>query len=99
MEVEFANAKLKRLSKDSDDDFGFPADVVRAYRKRILYINSIKDERDLYVMKSLHFEKLKGKRSHQRSIKINDQWRLVLEIKAGNPKNKVLVVGIEDYHK
>ncbi len=49
-------------------------------------------------MRSLRFERLKGKRAHQHSMRLNDQWRLILEISKGNPENMVFVVGIEDYH-
>lgn len=49
-------------------------------------------------MRSLNFEKLKGSRSHQHSMRINQQWRLILELKQANPKNVVVVVAIEDYH-
>ena len=31
-------------------------------------------------MKSMRFEKLKGARSHQFSLRLQDQWRLILEI-------------------
>jgi proteic killer suppression protein len=58
------------------------------------------DERMFYTMKSLHFEKLEGKRSHQRSMRLNKQWRLILEIEEvkGDPGNTVVVISIEDYH-
>jgi proteic killer suppression protein len=61
-------------------------------------IRSAMDERDFYALKSLRFEKLQGKRQHQRSIRINDQWRLILEIVGEAPKKTVWIIGIEDYH-
>lgn len=48
-------------------------------------------------MKSLHYEKLKGKRSHQRSMRLNDQFRLIVEIEEANGRT-VVVISIEDYH-
>ena len=94
----FANAALGKLETDRDFTAGFDVAIVRAYRKRMQQIRAADDERDLYVLKSLHFEKLKGNRAHQRSIRLNDQWRLILEIIAGRPKNRIRVCGIEDYH-
>ena len=41
---------------------------------------------------------LKGARAHQRSMRLNDQWRLILEIIPGRPKNRIRVCAIEDYH-
>ena len=61
-------------------------------------IRSAPDERVFYGMKSLHFEKLQGKRSHQRSIRLNDQWRLIIEFEGKDPGKIVVVVSIEDYH-
>ncbi len=97
MEVRFADAGLDRLETDSSFDGGFSQAIVKAYRKRMQSIRAAPDERDFYAMRSLNFEKLKGPRS-QHSMRLNDQWRLILEME-GKGKNKVLVVvGIEDYH-
>jgi proteic killer suppression protein len=49
-------------------------------------------------MKSLHFEKLKGARSHQHSIRLNRQWRLIVELERSANGRLVIVVSIEDYH-
>jgi len=35
---------------------------------------------DLYAFKSLHFEKLSGDRSGQRSLRLNRQWRLIVTV-------------------
>jgi len=61
-------------------------------------IRAALDERDFYAQKSPHFEKLQGKRDHQRSMRINDQWRLIVEIMGEPPNKKVWIIGIEDYH-
>ena len=62
------------------------------------WIRSADDERDLYQLKSLHYEKLKGDRSHQRSMRLNDQFRLIVELEQNGPEKVVVVVAIEDYH-
>ena len=62
------------------------------------WIRSAEDERDFYGLKSLHYEKLKGSRSHQRSMRLNDQFRLIIELEQNAPENVVVVVAIEDYH-
>ena len=56
------------------------------------------DERDLYAMKSLHFEKLKGDRKDERSLRLNKQWRLIVKMISATPKNVVAILKIEDYH-
>jgi toxin HigB-1 len=98
MEVEFAEDELDRLETDSQFTAGLGREVVRGFRKAMQAIRAATDERDLYLLRGLHFEKLEGKRSHQRSIRINKQWRLVLEIVGAAPNKKIRVMCIEDYH-
>jgi len=98
MEIIFRNKDLDRLEVDSEFTAGFPREVVRAFRKRIQAIRSAADERDFYVFKSWHYEKLGGGRAHQRSLKLNNQWRLIIEIIPMKPSNVIEIVSIEDYH-
>jgi proteic killer suppression protein len=98
MEVEFDDPILERLERELQFIGGFSAEVVRAFRKRMQLLRDAVDERDLCQMKGAHFEKLKGDRSHQRSMRLNKQWRLVLVLVEASPVKTVRVVGIEDYH-
>jgi proteic killer suppression protein len=77
---------------------GLPQEVVRAYRRRMQQVRACSDERDLYAIKSLHFEKLKGNREGQHSIRLNLQWRLILEIRGDHPCKVIGIVEIADYH-
>jgi proteic killer suppression protein len=98
MDVEFADDDLQNLETDPEFTAGLSVALVRAFRKRLQFIRAAVDERAFYAMKSLHFEKLKGDRSHQYSMRLNDQWRLILEVKEARPKNVIKIIGIEDYH-
>ncbi len=98
MEVRFKAARYDRLETDPKYDAGFGEAVVRAYRKVVNLIRAATDERDIRAMKSLRMERLKGDRSHQVSLRLNDQWRLIIEIEPSKPKNRVVIIGIEDYH-
>lgn len=98
MEVEFGDSSLDRLESDAKFDAGFSQSIVKAFRKRMQTIRAAPDERTFYALKSLHFEKLNGNRSHQQSMKLNDQWRLVIELKGEGHNKVVLIVSIEDYH-
>jgi proteic killer suppression protein len=99
MDVEFADSSLDRLEVDAQFQAGHAAPVVRGFRKAMQAIRAAVDERDLYASKGLRFEKLKGNRRHQRSLRINQQWRLIIEIKEREKKHRVRVIGIEDYHR
>jgi len=98
MEVEFADPDLDRLETDPKFNARFSREIVRAFRKLMQVIRNAPDERVFYGMKSLHFEKLKGDREHQRSMRLNDQWRLIIELRPSSPKNVVVLIAIEDYH-
>ena len=89
---------MDRLETDESYDGGLSQALVKAFRKRMQFIRSANDERDFYAMKSLHFEKLKGKRAHQHSMRLNDQFRLILEFEESKTEKTVVVVAIEDYH-
>lgn len=49
------------------------------------------------AVKSLHYEKLKGNRKHQHSVRLTNQWRLIFEIQKVQNKY-ILIIDIEDYH-
>src|SRR5258708_40126473 len=98
MDVEFADTGLDRLETDQTFTMGLSAAIVKAYRRRIQGIRAARDVRDFYAMRSLNFEKLKGKRQHQYSMRLNDQFRLVVEIAELVEGKKIRIVGIEDYH-
>lgn len=102
MEVEFADPALRQLEIDEKFTASFSAAIVKAFRKRLQMIRAAQDVRDFYALKSLHFEKLKGDRKGQHSMRLNDQFRLILELAkrpAPEPeRTAVRIVSIEDYH-
>jgi proteic killer suppression protein len=72
--------------------------VIEKYRERVDLIASATDERDFRQLKALHFERLRGARSHQFSMRLNKQWRLILEFDRSGDPVIVDIVNIEDYH-
>jgi proteic killer suppression protein len=98
MDVTFKDQSLEQLEADPAFSGGFSDGVVKAYRKRMQQIRAATDERTFYAYKSLHFEKLRGDRDGQYSMRLNDQWRLVIELHGEAPRKVVHVVQIADYH-
>jgi len=99
MEVIFADDDLDKLEIDPNSILkNIPQGVVKAFRKRMQIIRAAPDERDFYKLKSLHFEKLKGGRKHQHPMRLNDQYRLIMELLEVNQRKVVKIIGIEDYH-
>jgi proteic killer suppression protein len=98
MDVRFRDGDYERLERDPTHSGGFDGAIVRPYRNRMHLIRQAVDERDLRAFKSWRFEKLKGARVHQYSIRLNDQWRLILEIEGDAPRKVIVVIRIEDYY-
>lgn len=98
MQVEFDDDDLDRLETDPQFTAGLSQEIVRAYRKRMQQIRAFRDERDFMQLKSLHFEKLKGDRQGQHSVRLNLQWRLILEIRGDHPCKVIGIIEIVDYH-
>lgn len=98
MEFEFDDDALKRLYVDPGLTGGQGPEVVRGFRKVMQVIRHASDERQLYAMRSLHFEKLLGDRKGQYSLRINKQWRLIVELRGSGRDKRVGIIEIVDYH-
>jgi proteic killer suppression protein len=99
VEFEFANRKLERLYTEEHGAKRYPDPVVDAFFAVMTAIVHANDERDLRALKHLHFEKLKGKRKHQRSLKLHGGYRLVVQLLEDPEGAYLLIEEIEDYHK
>ena len=97
MDFEITDSDLRRLAEGTSDG-AYPPGIGKVFRRRIQTIQAAPDERTFYPLRSLHFEKLKGKRAHERSMRLNDQYRLILEIEERPEGNRIIVKSIEDYH-
>jgi toxin HigB-1 len=63
-------------------------------RRKLRYLNNARSLVDLRVPPGNRLELLKGRRSGQYSIRINDQWRICFRWTAAGPDE----VEIVDYH-
>jgi toxin HigB-1 len=98
VQLHFVDKKLEKLYTDRDYTAKYGPNVVKAFRKVVGLIAYAENEQDLYRTKSLHYEKLKGDRRFQRSLRLNDQMRLIVEIVEGSSGTVIVIVDIEDYH-
>ena len=99
MEVEFEDDDLERLY--TEPDFRIPRmgpDLINQFRRKVGIVSAATDERDLRAMRSLRFEKLDGDRLGQSSIRLNDQWRLILHFYTRDDGRIAVVVEVVDYH-
>lgn len=96
--MEFEDDQLALVLTDRGHETGLGANLIQAVRRKLQFVIAATDERDLRNLKSLHYEKLKGDRAGQRSIRLNKQWRLVFRLDESVTPSKVIIIGVEDYH-
>ena len=99
MEVEHDDPDLEHLEKDAAYAGGLDRDIVRHFRRVMLLIRSVPNESELYKYPSRHFEKLKGDRRHQHSLKLNDKWRLIVEIAKRTSGNCLRIIEITNHYQ
>ncbi|MDJ0712756.1 MAG: type II toxin-antitoxin system RelE/ParE family toxin [Prochloraceae cyanobacterium] len=100
MRFSFKKKKIEKLYTEEKDAHKYPKNVVDNFFEIIAIIESIESEQDLYTFKGLRFEKLSGKRGNrgERSLRLNDQYRLIIILEIDEEGKYLLIVDIEDYH-
>jgi toxin HigB-1 len=98
MDVIFADPVLALIETDEAGKTKLPVAVIKSARRKLTVLRAAIDDRTLRNWKSLHHEKLKGDREGLRSIRLNDQFRMVFVLdESANPQTAT-IIGIEDYH-
>jgi proteic killer suppression protein len=98
MEIEYRDKRLALIPTDRAAETRLPVSVIKSLREKLIVISAAPDERTLRNWKSLHYEQLKGDRTGQRSIRLNNQFRLVLQVDDSHSPPKAILLGVEDYH-
>ena len=98
MQVEFKDKRLALIETTEAAQTRLPISVINSCRDKLHGIRNAPDERYLRNWRSLHYEKLHGDREGQRSIRLNDQFRLVFTLNTDCSPPMVTVLAIEDYH-
>jgi proteic killer suppression protein len=80
MNIEFDNAALEELyTSGATQDHQYkrlPKDIIKRYVKVVNYLKAARRLEDLFLIKSLHYEKKKGDLNGVDAVWINDQYRL-----------------------
>ena len=81
MNIEFADKALgDRYLTGSTNDKHYkrlPMDIVKRYIKVVTYLRGALRVEDLFLIKSLHYEKKEGNLKGVEAVWINDQYRLL----------------------
>ncbi len=99
MRFGFRHKRLEDLYTEERDARRYPDAVVQRFFDVIGTIAAAKDERDLYAIRGLRFEKLPGDRAGQHSLRLGDQWRLIVTLEDDDRGRCLVVEEIVDYHR
>jgi proteic killer suppression protein len=98
MRVEFADDALARICTSEAHRLGLPFAVIKGARRKLIQLEAARDERDIRNLKGLHYKKLHGDREGQRSVRINDQYRIVFTLSEGEKPPVITILEIGDTH-
>ena len=98
MEIVFADSDLAIIETDDAARTKLPIVVIKSARRKLTVLRAAVDDRCLRNWKSLHYEKLKGDREGQRSIRVNNKYRIVFELDSDSDPQIATILSIEDYH-
>jgi proteic killer suppression protein len=96
MRFNFVDQKLRTLYVTGKSRFS--DEIVHAFFRVMGHIDQAVDERDLRSLKGLRYEKLKGDRKGQYSVRLNKQFRLIVQPGQDSVGRVMNVLEIVDYH-
>ena len=89
----FANSEAESVFSDGKSK-KLPPDLLRRARRKLFAIDAAQRVEDLKMPPGNRLHVLKGNRSGQYSISVNDQWRICFTFKDGDAHD----VELCDYH-
>jgi proteic killer suppression protein len=73
----FRDGYLARFYRDDQHHKRLPAAITGSLYRRLQMLDAARSERDLRFPPGNHFEKLSGHLEDWRSLRVNQQWRLI----------------------
>ncbi len=98
MKIVFADETLELIETEEAGATRLPVAVIKSTRRKLAVLRAAIDDRSLRNWKSLHYEKLRGNRDGLRSIRLNDQYRMVFELDEKTNPQTITIISIGDYH-
>ncbi len=75
-----------------------PIAVIASAQRKLLQLEAAPDEMTLRGLAGLRYEKLRGDREGQHSVRLNDQWRLIFLLHDTTTPPTIEILEIADYH-
>jgi proteic killer suppression protein len=95
----FLDKKLEALYTHEKGAHRVDPAVLEAFFEVVAAVQAARDPQDLRALKSLHYEKLKGDRKSDRSLRLHKGWRLIVREKRDGQGIYIEIVEIDDYHR
>ena len=94
MIISFGNKQTEKIW-NGERDRKIPLEIQKTGRRKLRMLNNSQNISDLRIPPSNRLEKLSGNLKEFHSIRINNQWRIILKWNNNNSED----VQIIDYHK
>lgn len=94
MDIEFRDKTLSLVETDRAAETRLSVSIINSLRQKLVVIRAAPDERTLRNWKSLHYEKMEN---DERSIRINNQYRLIFTLDTKCRPNKMTILRIWDH--
>lgn len=98
MKVEFANDDLARIRTDQAHRMGLPFVVIKSARNKLIQLEAAADERDLIKIRGLDYKTRKGGTNETKSIRVNDQYRILFTLSITGSITVATITFIGDPH-
>jgi len=98
VDFEFSEGKLEKLYTRGTGAHAYPEGVVDSFLRRVRTVDAARDERDLRVPASVHFEKLRGNYAGSYSLRLKGRWRLILRIVSRQDRKVVVIDEITQHY-
>ncbi len=94
MEITYTDKRLSLVETDRAFETRLPPAVIESMRNKVRFLKNAPDERSLRSWKSLNYEKHEN---GERSIRLNDQFRLMFTIDTETKPNRITVLRVWDH--
>ena len=94
MLIEFDKEYLRELfeqGRTSDKKHRYQPEIIKGYKKCVMYLKHTNNVEQLYPIRSLNYEVLQGDKKGISSVRINLQYRLEFTVREG-PNEPIVTV-------
>ena len=99
MRIDFSDKKLQALYTHEKGARRLDPEVHEAFIEVVAAVQAAKNPQDLRALKSLHYEKLKGDRQGDRSLRLHKGYRLIVREQRDAEGICIEIIEIDDYHR